>query len=68
MIGKLQEQLTSLETKQNGRGQFEAGNIIWNIILTRRRVSEYRNGEIMIDDNKTHGYYILNWDRTLHKL
>ena len=35
---------------------------------TRRRVLENRYGEIMTDDNKTHVYYIVNWDRPLHKL
>ena len=29
---------------------------------------ENRYGEIMTDDNKTHVYYIVNWDRPLHKL
>ena len=35
---------------------------------TRRRVSENRYGAIMIDDNKTHGYYIVKWDRHTHEL
>ena len=35
---------------------------------TRRRVLENRYGEIMIDDNKTHIFYIVKWDRPLHEL
>ena len=35
---------------------------------TVRRVLENRYGEIMKDDKKTHGYYIVKWDRPPHKL
>ena len=31
-------------------------------------VLENRYGKIMIDDNKTHGYYIVKWYRPLHEL
>ena len=36
--------------------------------ITRKRVLENMYGSIITDDNKTHGYYIVQWDRTLHKL
>ena len=35
---------------------------------TIRRVLENRYGEIISDKNKTHGYYIVNWDIPPHKL
>ena len=34
---------------------------------TKKKVLENRYGEIMRDDNKTHGYYIVNWDRPPHE-
>ena len=33
---------------------------------TRRRVLDNRYGEIMTDENETHGYYIVKWDRPPH--
>ena len=32
----------------------------------RRRVLEIRYGEIMTEYKKTHGYYIVKWDRPPH--
>ena len=35
---------------------------------TRRRLLENRYGEIMTNNNKTHGYNIVKWDRPQHEL
>ena len=35
---------------------------------TIRRVLENRYVAMMKDDNKTHGYYIVNWERPPHEL
>ena len=35
--------------------------------ITKRIVLENRYVENMIDDNKTHGYYIVKWYRPSHK-
>ena len=36
--------------------------------ITRRIMLEKRYGAIMIDENKTHGYYIVKWDIPTHEL